>query len=928
MTFAPSVESVRAIRSQATSPPGSARRALGAGCLLAGLVRAAIAQDLAATTETLAGGMKVVVTGSNIPTLDRETAVPVQIITRGDIERANLQTAAELVSTISAAMSFGAFNEAQGLGSIGQPGFAGAGLRGLGYQATLILLNGRRIANFAFTTLGGDLNAIPLSAVERVEVLTNGASAIYGSDAVAGVINFILRKDYRGAEVYAQYTSPEQTGGYGKHFNASGGYGDLSSQKFNVYAVFDYMEFGGIEARNRPFAARSYFPDEGLDRTSINSFPANVSTPAGVRNPTGDPASGYSNPSCAPPLSFPTAGSANQFQCRWNGDGTASIFNPSERLGFAGALTWQLDRDRQVFVNGTYTQNTFTFVTLPTQVSSQTTLQGIRRFLLPPSSAFYPHDFARDFGIDGLPLNVFWSATELGTRTIEVESNQLNVVAGMRGAAMGWNYDGAFSYSRSDVEQRAADGYVRESVLLPIVNSGTVNPFGANTQAVVDRMSVAKFDGTLRTGKATTTSLDFKANREVGALAAGPLTVAVGFDARRDDLVQTSDPALESGDILNVASASALSGSRDVVGVFAEANAALLPTLEANVALRYDHYSDFGGTTNPSIALRWEPVPTLVVRGSAGTGYFAPSLAGLFRQPVYGYTVESLSDAARCPTTQAARDCNRQFPVLGGGNPALRPTTSSQWSVGAVWAPTRDFLLGADYVSILLDDRINFFSSQQIFAQCPDGVSGPTCFLIHRGPVEPSYPALPGPIIQVDQFLTNLGKQKVTAIDVNARFAAPSREWGRFKATFTGTYTIQNLRQQLDGSYVNQVGHYTTSGGNPGVIPYWRHDLTLDWNHGPWSATVTENFQTGGYDQSPGPDTGTTSRVIGNYDLWNLRLAYTGFRNLTLSAGIKNLFDSDPPFSNQTQNFQVGYDPSYADPHGRLYWVGLGYAFH
>ena len=869
----------------------------------------------------------MVVTGSHIPTLERETALPVQVITRDDIERANLQTAAQLVNTISAAMSFGAFNETQGVGNIVQPGFAGAGLRGLGYQATLVMINGRRIANFAFTTLGGDLNAIPLSAIERVEILRNGASAIYGSDAVAGVINFILRKDYRGAEVYAQYTSPEHSGGYGKHFSAAGGYGDLSRQKFNVYANLDYLEFGGIQARNRPFAARSYIPEEGLDRTSINSFPANVGTPAGVRNPTGDRASGYSNPSCAPLLSFPTAGSANQFQCRWNGDGTASIFNPSERLGFAGSLTWHLDRDRQVFVNGTYTHNTFTFVTLPTQVSSQTTLQGVNRFLLPPSSAFYPHDFASDFGIDGMPLNVFWSATELGTRTIEVESNQLNVVAGTRGAAMDWNYDGAFNYSRSDVEQRAAGGYVRESVLLPIVNSGIVNPFGANTQDVVDRMSAAKFDGTLRTGKATTTSLDFKANREVGALAAGPLTVAVGFDARRDDLAQTSDPALESGDVLGLASASSLSGARNVVGLFGEANVPLLRTLEANLAVRYDHYSDFGGTTNPSIALRWQPVPTLVLRASAGTGYFAPSLAGLFEPPVYGFTVGSLSDPTRCPTTQAAQDCNRQFPTRGGGNPALQPTTSSQWSVGAVWAPTRDLSLGVDYVSILLDDRINFISAQQILAQCPDGVSGPTCYLIHRGPVDPAYPTLPGPITQVDQFLTNLGKQKVTAIDVNVQAVAPSRDMGRFKATFTGTYTIQNLRQQANGNYVNQVNHYTTSGGNPGVIPYWRHDLTLDWSYGPWSATVTENFQTGGYDQSPGPGTGTTSRVIGNYDIWNVRLAHSGFRNLTLSAGIKNLFDTDPPFSNQTQNFQVGYDPSYTDPHGRLYWVGLGYAF-
>ncbi len=198
-------------------------------------------------------------TGSNIPTIERETALPVQIITREEIERANLQTAAQLVNTISAAMSFGAFNEAQALGGrnggIGQAGYAAAGLRGLGYQATLVLLNGRRIANWAFTTLGGDLNSIPLAAVERVEVLKSGASAIYGSDALAGVINFILRKDFQGTAAYAQYTSPEHTGGYAKHFNVAAGYGNLASQGFNAYAMVDYQQYGGIRGA-RPAVRR------------------------------------------------------------------------------------------------------------------------------------------------------------------------------------------------------------------------------------------------------------------------------------------------------------------------------------------------------------------------------------------------------------------------------------------------------------------------------------------------------------------------------------------------------------------------------------------------------------------------------------------------------------------------------------------------
>jgi iron complex outermembrane receptor protein len=907
------------------------RCALGAGFVVATLALPAIAQDPNWAIDPVDARIRMVVTGSHIPTIERETALPVQIITREEIDRANIQTAAQLVNTISATMSYSGFNEAQALGGqnggIGQAGFAGAALRGLGYQATLVLLNGRRIANWAFTTLGGDLNSIPLAAVERVEVLKSGASAIYGSDALAGVINFILRKDFQGAAAYAQYTSPEHTGGYSKHLNVAAGYGNFASQGFNAYAMVDYQQYGGIQARDRPFAARNYIPMEGVDRTSINSLPANADTPAGVRNPTGDPARGYALPSCAPPLSFPTAGGANQYQCRWNGDSSSGIFNPSERLNLVGALTWQLDQNSQLFLTGTYARYRSEFAILPTQVSNQTTFQQQTSFLLPAASPYYPHDFARTFGIDGTPLNVYWSAVELGPRTIAPITEQWNVVAGIRGVVLGWTYDGAFNYSRSDVEHRSTDGYVRQSILMPILNSGVVNPFGTNTQAVVDLMSTAKFEGTLRTGTGSTTALDFIASTEVFALPSGPLSVAIGLSARREEVTQTSVPALESGDILNLDTSPSMSGARDIRALFAEANIPLASALEANVAVRYDHYSDFGGTTNPQISLRWQPAPTLLLRTSTGTGFFAPSLTGLFTPPVYGLTPGSLSDPARCPVTHSPQDCNTQFPQLGGGNPALQPTTSRQWSVGGVWAPTRELSLGLDYVAILLDDRVNFFSVQQIFAQCPNGVTGPTCYLIHRGPADPAYPTLPGPIVQVDQFLTNLGKQKVSAIDFTLQFLAPKQDWGQVKLNFTGTYNIENRRQQLDGSYPNQVNHYSIVGGNPGVIPYWHHYLELGWKDGPWSVTMTENFQTGGYDQSPAPGMGAQLRTIGDYDLWNLGVIYAGFRNWTLSGGIKNLFDRNPPFSNQTQNYQVGYDPTYADPHGRLFWAGIRYAF-
>jgi iron complex outermembrane recepter protein len=882
------------------------------------LIAAAFAQPATEVPTDVAVLDKITVTGTRIPAIDGQTGLPVQVITRDEIERANFQTAAELIQAFST--TFSAFTEAQALGSTAQPGFAAAALRGIGHQATLVLLNGRRIANYAFTTIGADLNAIPMSAVERVEVLRDGASAIYGSDAMAGVINFILRKNYQGVEAQAQYTSPEHTGGYAKRYSVTAGYGDPSSNGFNAFVTFDYQKFGGIQARDRPFAARVYIPSENLDRTNIHSSPANVDTSAGVRNPTGDPSNGYRNPSCDPPRSFPT--SAFQDQCRFDGTEGQTIVDPSERVNAVASLNWQLTRDHALFLNGIYTRNDFAFGISPLPVSNQVTFRGVNGFRLPPTSPFYPHAFAAEFGLDGKPLNVYWRATELGPRIIAPTSEQWSVVAGMEGNIAGWDYDGALNYNQSTVDTVYAGSNARESALIPLLNSGVVNPFGSNAQTVIDALAATEVNRTLRTGKASLTSLDFHVSKEVHRLPAGPVAVAAGVDARRERIEQVSDPSLESGDIINVGALPSLAGSRTVLAVFAEASAPLFPALEADVAVRYDHYSDFGSTTNPKLSLRWQPHRNLLLRASAGTGFFAPSLTGLHQPSILGFTNQT-SDPARCRT--AAQDCNRPFLTVFGGNPHLKATNSNQWSVGGVWAPMTGLSLGVDYVSLLQKNRIGAFSVPEIFSQCPDGVSGSTCYLVHRGSIDPSHPALPGPIVQIDQALTNLGNFKVTAVDVSLQYRGPAQNWGAVSIMLAGTYTIQDSPQQLGGNYVNQVNHYVPG---VGVAPYWHHFLMLDWTYGPWSVTVTENYQTGGYDQPPAPNSGGRQRFIGDYDIWNIGVAYKGFKNWALAAGIRNLFDRDPPFSVQTQSSQFGYDPSYADPHGRLFWAALKYVFH
>jgi iron complex outermembrane receptor protein len=245
-------------------------RALGAG-VAATLALPAAAQTGAQRIE------KIEVTGSNIKRIEGESALPVTVITREEIQRSGVTTAAELIDKLSA-NSGGGYNVSQAVGDSGTPGLAAASLRGLGSTNTLILLNGRRVSNYAFNASGGgtvNLNQIPLAAVERVEVLKDGASAIYGTDAIGGVINFILRKDYTGAEVTAYGTRTEGGGGNTRRYSGTVGFGDINKQRFNILASVDYQKDTPLKADQRKFGSTGIRPDLGFSQTSGNTAPAN-----------------------------------------------------------------------------------------------------------------------------------------------------------------------------------------------------------------------------------------------------------------------------------------------------------------------------------------------------------------------------------------------------------------------------------------------------------------------------------------------------------------------------------------------------------------------------------------------------------------------------------------------------------------------------
>ena len=237
-------------------------RALGAGAATTLLAVPAYAQQ----TQKIE---KIEVTGSNIKRIEGESALPVTVISRDDIQKSGVTTAAELLDKVSATNA-GGYNVSKGVGDSGTPGLSAVSLRGLGNTNTLILLNGRRLSNYAFNSAGGgtvNLNQIPLAAVERVEILKDGASAIYGTDAIGGVINFILRKDYTGIELDAYGTMTEQGGGNVRRYTGTVGFGDINKDRFNVLASLGYQKDTPLKASERKqFAGTAIRPDLGTLR--------------------------------------------------------------------------------------------------------------------------------------------------------------------------------------------------------------------------------------------------------------------------------------------------------------------------------------------------------------------------------------------------------------------------------------------------------------------------------------------------------------------------------------------------------------------------------------------------------------------------------------------------------------------------------------
>jgi iron complex outermembrane recepter protein len=889
---------------------------------------------------------RVEITGSSIKRIDVEGSLPVQTVTREDIERSGVTSTEQLLQSITAASSAGGTANATGAGS-STYGLATISLHGLGEERTLVLVNGRRLAIFANPSVAAvNVNVIPLAAIERVEVVKDGASGVYGSDAIAGVVNFILKKDYQGIELNVSTGTPTRDGGGQNHgVSVVGGIGNLQKDRYSLTFSASLEKDFALFAKDRKFAATgNQFPYIVAGATGQGNIEG-AYTP-GVGPVTGQfggsPGTGYGNPLAA----SDTCGTINMFlnptpsnkgapYCTFDSNTFVGLLPKRDLVNLTANGVVKVSDAVELFGDVLFSKSTVTQKFQPSPIrrsflltDGQFALQGVDpALLISPSNPNYQiaADYlnANGFGaLVGQPLAITARVFDFGLRTSEDENEQTRLVVGSRGTLFGLDYEVAVAHNESKTSGTVPDGYFSQVAYARVINApgSDWNPWSLTQSAAFNAALAAagaKYTGGTLEAKSTADGIDGKITGELGKMAGGTVQYALGAAYREEKLQTTPSAALGTGDIAGLGGATApVDVKRKVASVFAELLLPISKTLEGSLAVRGDKYSIVGDSTNYKAALSWRPNQTFLVRGSVGTSFRAPSLIDLYTPETLG-TSEQFDD----PFTG---ETDLQVNALNGGKSDLKPEKSQQETIGVVFQPTPNFSAAIDLFNVRVKDYIQSPSAQLIVSRFRAG--------------DPAYAGLVtldgnGSVEQIDQKLSNTGGSTVRGLDVDLRYSENVAD-GKFSARLFGTYMLKFDETTPSGAISHRVGTIVDPAGNPvsgadngGVVLRWKHALTGTYSTGAWAFTATQNFASG---YEAGRNAIDNDRnFIPSFSTYDANITYTGIKNLRLAIGARNLFDKNPPgvFTPVSNQFQGGYDVTQYDPRGRFVYVAAGYKF-
>ncbi|MEV4779029.1 TonB-dependent receptor [Burkholderia sp. LMU1-1-1.1] len=885
---------------------------------------------------------KVEITGSAIKRINVEGALPVQRLSSEQIAKTGATSVAELIQALPSMQGFTVAAIAAGTNSGGR---VSASIHNIGESYTLVLLNGRRIAPQGSGS-AINLNAIPMSAVERVEILTDGASALYGSDAIAGVINFILKKNLQGGSIEATASQPGQSrAGQSSNFSATYGFGDLDTNRYNVLLSARHDENSRVKATDREFANSSFLPFSWNgqnyihDRSSTSAVPGNVAaTYRDGRTPTSTSSIGFNpyrniNGQCGPMNQPQKNNTATVQNCGFDSAATVEIVPASKRDTVFAKGTAKVGESFEVFAEAAYSRMDLTARIAPNTAS----------IALAKGSQLY-NNYVRPYLTAAQDANLT-SATasyrtyDWGTRDSQTITEAKHLVLGTEGEIGAWSVGAGLTWSENSIDERYQGGYVKNAEFRSMLANNQFNPFlAAGEQSAATKQLIANsvFKGSIREASTTLKGIDFRGSRELFQLPAGAASIGLGGDYRNYHYKQT--PNATSSDIYGFSASPAYDMERDNYGAFAEMIIPVIKTVEVTAGARYDtieavknHIAnrEMGNKESAStykVSARWQPTQSFLMRGSYGTGFKAPSMLDI-GQPLVaaGFTASPWE----CPANLAAENSaycrvgKSQYNVLSGGNEKLKPEKSKQFTVGFRFEPTNSFYVQADLWDVKIRDAVSAVSEAQIFA---DPVQFRDLFTTF---VEPGS----GQTLWAKKTLSvNIGQTHNQGIDWETTYRHRFG-FGNLSATLNGTYLLKSdyTRPGTSNDWVNSMNFF----GIDDQVAF-RHVIrlatTLD--TGAFSNSLIANYRNGYTDASAtsynlGTNKNETFRIeVPSYLTFDWQGKWQATKQFSLRAGVKNLADRNPPLSlRASSGHQIGYDARYADPMGRTFYMTGNYTF-
>ena len=892
--------------------------------LVAAVAHCLGAAVIAGSAHAQAPAERITVTGTNIKRIDSETPSPVITITRDQIRDSGQRDIAELLRTVTAANAGSLIDNSSGSFSAGAQTIA---LRGLGSAGTLVLLNGRRMTPAAFADPNNgnstvyNINAIPIDAIDRIEVLKDGASAIYGSDAMAGVVNIILRSDFKGAEASASYSTN------GDHewtsYRASGtlGFGDLAKDKYNVLFSLEHYHREPVNVRDLKYVQVEDMQRLGNWRItqSANGYPANYFREATLGNgafttfvqvDANCPLTQIQNARCRYNL-YQDINS--QFEQDRNDFYLRGTMNFTPRLTGFGEVLYS-NVKTYYFTTPTAVANTFSV-----WANSAGQLQQFR-IILPVGHPDNPTT---------VPVAAAYSFADVGRRTADQEAETSRLVGGLKGTWGTWDWESAVMWMKNERED-SYSGYISRPNLQAAINNRTYRFNGqGNTQAVIDSIAA----NLVETGESSVLSWDVRGSRELMELRGGPLAVAAGLEARKEEMKLVADPRITAGEIVGRGT-SAADGDRHVEAIYAELSAPFLKGLETQLAIRAEQYSDFGNSTVPKFGVKYMPIPQVALRGTYAKGFRAPSLSQISDSAVQSFFA-AVRDPLRCPTIVTGNvDCSFNLATIIRSNPDLQPEKSDNYTLGIIVAPTPSSSISLDYFSIKRKDQIDRFSPTYLLAR---ESQFPGAIVRDPNPVTwlPGV-ANSGPVLFVYRQFFNLASTEVSGWDVDASWRFNLGSAGRLTASMTGTY-LEHYKYALAANdpIVDQVG---TFGGPSDALPRFRGTAALTWARDAWTANVRVNYVAGWYDGSRDPAGDACSAAtnllldpdcrVKSWTTVDSGFTWSGLRNLTLGLQVRNVGNKRAPYEPlAAQTTQAGFNSAFHNALGRYFTANASYRF-